>query len=366
MRDLELQVREIGPANPADIARAVQFYNAGRNDEKTVGQWIWEYWTYHADQSVFVVAEDGDRIVGNQATIPIHLNLNGERRLTGKYENALLDPKYRGGDVYATLSAKAVALSRSKGMACIWGLTTASRVFRRAGFTIYEHIMEQPITVLSPWRALRAACGMPRPPLRKVASLGKILALSGYAVLARFVAELRSGPSAARRLSVERDLRSYEDVKALYARLREVYPGLIHLDLDAEYLEWRLFENPNLKSWAFWAYEGNSLVGYCLATLGDGEIALLSDVTFETEAAGIACLKGALAALKSEGCAYANCFGNRENPLIGRTLRLLARYGFVRRPPATFIAMNTSELDDSYFYEIRNWQVNGLWTEGYR
>jgi hypothetical protein len=148
--------------------------------------------------------------------------------------------------------------------------------------------------------------------------------------------------------------------------MRRTHPGLIHLDMDAEYLEWRLSKNPNLKSWEFWAYEGDLLKGYCLATLGKGNITLLSDLTFESDAAGEACLRVALATLRSEECAYADYFGNRENPLISRTLALLRRNGFVRRAPATFIAMNTSELDDDSFYDIRNWQVNGMWTEGYR
>jgi hypothetical protein len=313
-----------------------------------------------------MIAENGTGIVGTAAMIPIHLYIAGRRRLTGKTENLLLDPKYRGTQAFSNLHGRAVALTRERGMSCLWGFTTATRAVRMVGYEIYERVMERPIAVLRPWRAARDALADSQPLRRRLISVARVAALTSYGVTARVSRRFRAGRSGLRRISLEEAPRSKGDLPALYERLRAAYPGLIHIDLDEEYLEWRLFKNPVVTSWAFWAYEGDLLKGYCFATLGKGNIAFLSDLTFETDVAGEACIQGALAALRAQGCTYTDFFGNPQNPLGARSLALVKRYGFRPRQRGSFAAMNTSELDTGDLLDIRNWYLNGMWTEGYR
>ena len=81
----------------SDINEVVSFYNTLEGDNRTTEQWVWEYKGSYHDLFVFTVAEDDGRIVGTQGMIPIYLNIKGERYLSGKSENSLLNPAYRGG-----------------------------------------------------------------------------------------------------------------------------------------------------------------------------------------------------------------------------------------------------------------------------
>ena len=166
--------------------------------------------------------------------------------------------------------------------------------------------------------------------------------------------------------SIEHKLRSINDLGMLFTRLRDKYPNLIHIDQDEKYLEWRIYNNPNIKYDTYFLYEENSLRSYCYVGMRDNERATLTDLTFETAAAGAFLLKHVLKDLHQRKVGYVYFMGNTENSIMMNTFNLLRNYGFLRRRMLDYFSIkNESYEDEGYLSDIKNWYVNGLWTEGY-
>lgn len=135
---------EVRPWQPGDTAAINRLYNdpAARPGAavhgyvpRTASQWAWEYAASSSAPPAYVVATHQGNIVGTQAYIPIEFLLDGRRLLTGKDEDTLIHPQYRGlgllDDMYRLLFRRA----EEDGVELLWGFTnTANRPLLRNGY----------------------------------------------------------------------------------------------------------------------------------------------------------------------------------------------------------------------------------------
>jgi len=99
---------------------------------------------------VFTVIKDNSKIVGTQGMIPIFLNINEKKHLSGKSENSLLDRNYRGKKLFEKLYEYAMSLCKDKNIFCVWGFTSAGKVWRdKLNFSIYKNIMYSTLLILN-------------------------------------------------------------------------------------------------------------------------------------------------------------------------------------------------------------------------
>jgi len=360
---MPVQLKEI---EEADINEVVSFHNLTYGEKRTPKQWVWEYKGNHPDSFVFTVIKDNNGIVGMQGMIPIYLNIRRKKCLSGKSENSLLNSKYRGGTLFKDLYDFAMSLCKSREMCCVWGFTSAVKVWReRLGFFVYEDIMSGSTLVLN-WRRQIS------PILESKQDIARKIAKSVFFLLLRFYSSLSSSVYAflkkkEKQFSAEQKLRSPGDVVALYERLRTDYADLVHIEQDKKYIDWRVFNNPNVEYATLFAYEHDLLRAYCYAALTSNGEAFLSDFTFESHEAGDFVLKTILATLRERKIASVHFVGNFKNPIIARVFELLGRHGFVMRKGfSPFVLKNISYEHEEHLRDIRNWYINGLWTEGYK
>ncbi len=78
---------------------------------------------------------------------------------------------------------------------------------------------------------------------------------------------------------------SQTDLDDFYTRLRSRYPDMIHIDLDYQYLKWRVHDHPFFSYKCYYAYDGRDLVAYAFVNVGAVR-AYLTDFNFEHMAAG--------------------------------------------------------------------------------
>lgn len=358
-----IKIREI---RSADINEAISFHNDSTGDKRAPEHWIWEYKSNYPDLFVFTVVEDEGCISGTQGMIPIYINIKGKRYLSGKSENSLLNPKYRGRTLFQELYEFAMSLSKAKNMHCIWGYTPAVKVWRnKLGFSVYENIMYESILILNLRNALSAVLKSQQSIARKIKS--SFLTLFGYLYSLMFRFSFRPQKKSPKmKFSIEHRLRCIDDLNMLYGRLREKYPDLIHIDQDEKYVMWRIYNNPNIKYKTYFVYEGNLLSGYCYVNTNDKKRAFLTDFTFESVTAGTLLLRVLLNVLRNEKISHVHFSGNVRNPLMMTTFNLLKRFGFLKRVISTaFVLKNISYKDEDYLYDVKNWYAGGLWTEGY-
>lgn len=326
-----------------DINNVTMFHNLHYNDTRTPEGWIWKYSGYDPDAVVFVTAKADGKIVGTQGMIPVPILVNGKYYLSGKSEDSLLDPEYRGKQIFSELYKLAMGLCASRKMHCVWGFTPAVKVWRKTlGFRVYEDILQTSVLVLRPKSVLHIPLGL-------------------YTFIRKIINSLFV--TAQKNVSIEKELRSLKDLEGLYERLMTRHKGLICLKLNKKYLTWRIFENPNIKYDTYFVYENGDLRAYCYFSVDKSQWMRLSDFTCEDYIFGKILLERIINDKKP---AYVLFMGNKTNVLTTRVFKLLGRLGSIKRKtPSAFVLKNISYPYEGCLYEIKNWYLNGLWTEGF-
>ena len=363
---MSFQIKEL---DNSEINEVVSLHNFNYGDKRTPKQWIWEYKSIYPDLFVFTVIKDKDRVVGTQGMIPVYLHIKAKTYLTGKSENSLLDPKYRGRTLFKKLYAFAMSICKLKKMCYIWGFTSATKVWRnKLGFSVYEDIMYTSILILNPRQFISSIRKSKQVIIKKITKSFLVILLYLYSSVRRFIMDARryfkSSPG---KYLIEHKLRSINDIDKLYKRLRSKYADLIHIEQDENYINWRILKNPNIKYIIYFIYEENILKGYCYIALGTKNEAHLSDLTFENNDVGNFLLKTILDQLHGKKITIIDFMGNIENPLIATTFNLLKKHGFIKRGQfSPFVLKNISYKNEEQLENIKNWYLNGLWTEGYQ
>jgi hypothetical protein len=357
---MEFEMREIAPQ---EVDEAVQFHNSAYGDSRTSEQWQWEWKSHYPDLSAYMVVHDGKRIIATQGMMPVYLRISGKRVLSGKSDQTLLALEHRGGDLFQRFYDYAVSQCRTKGMCCVWGYTPAVKALRRFGFRVSEEVMYYSASVLDFHQALAENLHSQRTWLSK----GKQCLLVLIRALRRIVSRVCT-LSFAKAFCIEDGPLDAEDLAALYARLRSRYPDLIHIDMDRAYLQWRVTGHPFIRYKTFSLYQGSELKAYAIVNHHFQDTAFLADLTFEDENAGAVILHRVLGFLRTVGATHVAYFGNRTSSLGMRVFGLLRRFGFKENvnPQMAFVLRNVSFVDEEKLFNIEDWYMCGLWTEGYR
>lgn len=357
-----LEIAEIGQHN--DV---FSLHNAFYGEARTWKDWVWEYKSLYAALSVFTAVKDKGQIIGTQGMIPIYVNIGGKRYLTGKSENSLLSQSHRGGDLFRQLYDYAMGICRARGMYCIWGFTTAAKVWRdKLGFSVCENIVRTYGLIL----VSGSMRGMSLPG-RVLVSGAALDLLAKAAYLYSFVPRSLSGFRGlsgrdAGKYVLETSIKNISDMNRLYERLKRKYTELIYIEQDEDYVAWRIAKNPHTAYRTYFLYEGDLLRAYCYLNVKRTGFATLTDFTCEESRAGGVLLDYIVGSLPNEKVGLLLFMGNSANPLTADTLHLLGKVGFLELPPFRqhFVLKNVL-CNEPSLHDVRNWYVNGLWTEGY-
>lgn len=121
----------------SDIDQVNAFHNRFYNDDRTISKFKWEFSEAPAGKAIYVVAQDIDNnsIVGTQSAIPILLRGDkGKIILSAKSEDTLVDPDYRGMQIFEKMYAFLFEQCRKENIQYIWGFTSALKPFLKISF----------------------------------------------------------------------------------------------------------------------------------------------------------------------------------------------------------------------------------------
>ena len=359
MKSPQPAIKELQPGTDGSFEKACEYFNESRGMDRTRLQWRWEYAGLPGTPSVFIALEDESGFSGTVGVLPIVLNRDGSKELSGKIDTVLVAQKYRGKGQYKRMVNAARDRCRELGYRSLWGITSADKVYENIGFKVLSAVLESYSATLSMGEAIVELKSSGRPVSRRVLSAGKQVALALYFKLGGLVHAVDS----AGRLEAVIHLPDEAGMRSIYGALLERYPGLVRPEMTDQYLRWRITENPSIVSHAVSVYENGALKAYAVATSGNGVNALITELVFLSSEAGGLCLKTLLALLCGAGFRKADYVGNVKNGLAMQVLALLRRYGFMKVNAVSFIYM---PLSNELPFDIGCWHVNGLWTEGYR
>jgi len=226
----------------SDIDQINSFHNRIYNDDRTINKFTWEFSDAPAGTAIYVVAEDEDnkKIVGTQCAIPIYLRrVNGETILSAKSEDTLVDPEYRGMQIFEKMYDFLFEQCRKQNMNYIWGFTSALKPFLKIGFEIpFSH--SQSLMVLNINTSYRYLSKLNPKNSKfdkiKIYSLA-ILSKLVYIKTALQIPELKN-------IKVVQSDKVVSNINGLLNSYATVNNDLFFINQDNQYINWRINSNP--------------------------------------------------------------------------------------------------------------------------
>ncbi|MBK9982949.1 MAG: GNAT family N-acetyltransferase [Saprospiraceae bacterium] len=228
----------------ADIPELLDFYNLINKDNRDKEKFLWEFYNAPAGKAIYVIAKDADtqKIIGSQCAIPVDLITHtGDVIRTGKSEDTLVHPDYRGLSIFENMYAMLFEKCRESGIKYLWGFTSAKKPFLRLGFTIpFDH--SQSLMVLNIFSSYKYLSNLNAK--NTTGSLLKIFALCFLARLISFKRYWPSSPSLKNKFSFSAYDKSVVKENNLIPENK--YKGY-WIKQDISYISWRIEKNPYLE-----------------------------------------------------------------------------------------------------------------------
>ena len=341
----------------------VAFHNRMFGAHRTPDFWNWKYRDHVPGKSVYVVARSRGNVVGTQGMIPIRLRVARGVELTGKSENSLVDTEFRGRGLWNRMYREALAQCRDRGMTAVWGFTpveTARRGLVRLGFAVHD-VLVQAVAILNPGSGLKVIWNSQESTLGR---LGAALAIPGawyWSKLRRRGpqddTEYGCGPFPAGLATGE--------IAGLYEQIDRDSPDLVHLDMNDEYLRWRVLEHPRFRHELWHARRNGKLVAIALVNGNHSLRPAILDLAFRDQRDAAGLVARVMGDYSARGAGALTFWANRTNR-YGRMLLAAARgLGFFCRPARSSFVVKDIADSDGPRTDPGRWLLSALWFEGY-
>jgi hypothetical protein len=343
-----------------DIPLIVGFHNRMNKLNRTIDDWKWEYGRPSRSEGIYTVIKIDDDILGTQAVIPIDLVIEGSTILSGKSESSLLDPRLRGKGLFEKLYAYNLALCTDEGIQIVWGMTSAVRKWRDGlGFVVNEGKILEASLILRPLHLIMNHLISSKRLTSRLYQSYKDL--TSYLRQGRIENKIKGLDSHSNR--IERQLTSDDDINNLLKKMANRKEFSVSIDMNKEYLNWRVWTNPNLRYECHFHYQDDDLVGYCLASRANGDLYIADMIALDDDS-GAYLLDHLLKLWRQERITAIKFMGNSSNTSVSRIFSLLKDRGFiVHKTEIAFVRKNLGNITAPDF---KDWLVTGLWTEGFK
>lgn len=341
-----------------DYKNINDFYNRIYNLKRTMEQFYWEFHNGAYGKSIYVIAEDGDKVVGTNCVIPIELvTHSGETILTGKSEDTLVDPDYRGQKIFYHIYEFLFKKCAEAGIKTVWGFTAAKKPFRNLGFEIpFDHKQSLAVGSVSESYAFLSALNKSE----KISDKAKIRALchASHLKLTGLSKQVPKGYTL-----VEEPIT--EGVEELVASRLAHQPKGYAIKQTAAFQQWRIYDDPNYDTvHTFGFYKENSLKGLIVLNSNPQKVAYIIQSNFHKDVEDASAAKMIMVATQKmfeKGVVLIRNWQFTENPLSAEETKLIkkAKYTVLERGVG-FVWKDLAEsgLDPKEFY------LNRIATQG--
>lgn len=242
-------------------------------------QFLWEFHSCPFGKSIYAIALDGDKIIGTNCVIPIILtNSRDARILTGKSEDTLIDPEYRGQNIFSNIYNFLFAQCQAEGIKAIWGFTSAKKPFQKINFSI-PFDQTQSIMVNKLWSSykylssLNVNNGTNQKILIFILCLySKIKKMIGYL----FIQKLP--------FRITNDHKITDHISGLIESSAKDNSELFFILQTKEFQEWRIYNNPNYhKIHTYGVYgSGEKLIALIILNSKPNNVAYVVQSSFDS------------------------------------------------------------------------------------
>lgn len=371
---------EIRLATLHDAEACNEFFNQTYHLGRTLSQWQWEFLPrdFPADSLPYVVITDKGKIVGTQAFIPIRMIDERGMFWTVKSEESLVDPEYRGQKLFEKMYRVMFGYLEQHGIHCIWGFTPATKAFERIGFDVsnttsqlfFPYAGQAVMAVLEKHTSVGQQ-GI----VGKIKMLGYSAAGRAASIRASFRKNIYTRIYSDRLSGIE--IRPLDSVPLQAGELTErfirTYGGMT-IYRDTNYLKWRLFDNPYVKTVMLGAFTQGQLAGWLAYAVGNDGMGYIVDLiaapptqaNHPASCIAARLIAAALDELKRAGALGVRAWHVNEHPFDSMILIEAKRLGFyhIKRGHTVVLYSNPESGRGKTIEQFHRWFVTRIYTEG--
>jgi hypothetical protein len=356
--------------------KAYDVVNRAYENKRSISQWEWEFVENPLGRSLFVIAERGDRIIGTQAIILTPLNIKGLKILSAKSEETLVDKDYRGMAIFKEMYNLVFNEALQSGIEILWGFTSAIKAFQRIGFDIQSPLKSFWL-VFSISKAFRYICI--KQDLIKRNRYGQIIRILIGLIIIRFkfiIANMKkSRQKTNKMMRIKYELRELTDFNhetdLLFMNFIKDYPDIITIWRTKEYMNWRTTRNPHGHHRIIGILYKKEMVGYfVIAENTEANVLCIIDIIMLKKHAsdGLSFLLDEIIALgKKEAIGYMTFdLVPSKNAYCELLKNNIEKNGFFQMPFSypTIMKVISQDIDKDFVYDMNNWYINSIFTEG--
>lgn len=176
-------------ATESEYREINDFYNLYNSPKRSFEAFLWEFKQCPPEESIYVIARAGEEVVGIQAIVPVFFEQGEGIMKTGKAEDTLVAPHYRGKGLFKELYLYAEEAVKQRGYSAVWAYTKAVKPYASIGFQVH-HRHYQTLVVKDVFTAYSYLAS--KDPEASILKRLKILLLCTYASMARLRAFTQS------------------------------------------------------------------------------------------------------------------------------------------------------------------------------
>lgn len=346
-----------------ELNEIYKFHYNYTSDKRSKYVWDWEYGTQNPNNSLLLAVKDKDKVVATQGILEIKIAFGNEIKNTGKNESLLIDTDYRGKSLSTRFYVFAINEYKKERISCLWGFSRKAVIpLKKAKFQVFENIIKQMVLATDFQQSKEIISKFAEKGIKGfLLILALKLATIYSSVLKRISTLFAWKQSGSKELC--QNLKSPNDLIKLYEHLRIANADLIYIYQDADYFNWRIQKSP-LPIQTLFLYENNILKGYIYLTMRN-KLCEITDFTFSDKQSGKYLLHELIKIINKNNLGFVYYTGNNNNELNLKVFNLLKRFGFLKiKGRNHFVIRNFKFKDEKKLFNIKNWYLNDLWSEG--
>lgn len=367
---------------PGDEIQINKLYTRITGNSRSDDEYNWEWLkTWKGQGSIWLIFEDGrpkdDQLIGQYSLMPTPLSFFGKSILTGRTENCMSHPDYRGKGMYFHHEKK--YFEEAKKIYKAFFTTTGDvargapgKVRQKLGYRPFDYWVTYSLWVDRAQMGSEVFTKLPKI-FKKWGLLGKLLS----SIISFFLISL-TGASKSTQQVHYKDYSENEaplpDIEKLWNDSANLYG--ISIDRTMKYMQWRIINNPYVTHRFLCKYEEGKMVGYIIYTIQDGIVHI---VDILAEAKNESVFRSLFSQLKylslSQGYVMLKCHTLSKNQFLidrlreSKFLNYADLFSWFKKgkaePPIQFFAYISNEVEMKQdVWDNQNWYITDLVKEG--
>ncbi len=354
-----------------DYERSNDFHNQLYGTKRNLKQWEWEFVTNCKDKILFVIAKENNEILGSQALIPIKLIDKEGIFLSAKSEETLVAPSLRGQGIFKRMYDLLFEYAQENNIQVIWGFTPATKSFTDIGFYVPGNTAQ--LFMPMSYKAITSLLGD-----RKYSTLKYMLMKAGFAgtqLISSIKFRMNKKKGNMKNIHIDTRITSPSEAGNICEDFVKQWGG-VTIYRDADYLQWRIFNNPNIKAILKTVSIDSKIIGWIAYSVGEDYMGYIIDVmvaapnveTVQVESAIGALLRDAVTSLKRIGVVGVRGWSINNHPFNKMVTKTAQKMGFylIKKGEPIVIRYSNPIHDNrtQSMCNIDHWYMTRIYTEG--